>query len=400
MEPVLESVTGFLRDRLTDRQESIASLEMELESMQNRLHGLKLEAESLEEKLSSSSFQEEMKLLFELPDVEEVSYEDGRLLVTTRTLYSYLDQEIGGRRLFGSYTIIIPIDGGTSVRIEPASDNFSHQDRWHPHVGPSGDPCWGDASEVVSEMLYNLRFGSVAAFVIDFLKSVDPNDSWGRDVVFWPFENGYVPEVCYECGLIECECCPGCGRIDCICCPFCSAEPCECPEEPEVDELGDRVEFRWTSNWGERQGGSYLVYTLLYMDQCPICWWTLAVAADGSSRCESDDRNNPHLVRDPNENKLVILGRPLEVTDDVSLAWKWIRESGFPNLSIDKLHLYSRTTNCPICGAGLSHFADVAQCSARSAHFSRVNYNRTYSFGFLGFLGKEVMFTERGESGT
>ena len=55
-----------------------------------------------------------------------------------------------------------------------------------PHVFHNGRPCLGNMTEVIPELVANYEFAALAMVAIQFIESVNVNDSAGMHINKWP----------------------------------------------------------------------------------------------------------------------------------------------------------------------------------------------------------------------
>ncbi len=176
----------------------------------------------------------------------------GHLLVEMRNISSY-PEYLDPPRYFGDFIVITPISPfiediwSLKVRIFPGDDNmyywpeyanlrdrFIDQFKPHPHVGTSGEPCFGSLEDIVRETIVGMSYSNTMALIREFLSSPNIEDDWGKSALSWPIKKDGIrcmPTICESCGYEEsvCECrCATCGELDCICCSYCFTYPCEC----------------------------------------------------------------------------------------------------------------------------------------------------------------------------
>jgi len=204
---------------------------------------------SLKEKLNSQT-----KQLEQHPYVTNIILSDNIVINTTEI-------KVDGVVPIGPYEIKLSILNDPKIIIR--NKNNPRNNYEHPHV-QDGLPCWGNYSDVYVH-LAELDLLSTAEIVFRFLENWNPEDSWGKNLVYWDvtytfdtltemglldtveshFDEYYIDysggshlpqaEVCNDCGehYDYCTCyCSNCGdhNDDCMCdrCPECSRIIDEC----------------------------------------------------------------------------------------------------------------------------------------------------------------------------
>jgi hypothetical protein len=134
-------------------------------------------------------FGQEFDRLLAVSKVKTVKVEDGKISVFTEHLYTNRLKKDGTIRELGEYRIDIPTSGGS-----PKFYNLTRQiDKYHhPHQQDDGYPCLGNIKEGIAKLAGAYEYSVVAQIMIQFLESIDEEDSYGKRVYNWPVKSKEV----------------------------------------------------------------------------------------------------------------------------------------------------------------------------------------------------------------
>ena len=161
-------------------------------------------------------FINDLQLISNMEKVEDLYYENYKLIIHTIPLYIVSDR--GKRYYGGKYEITVDTNSGEVTffnKDNPRHGYWTEEDP-HPHVdGDSGTACFGNASEIVAELCSQKEFYALTTVLIDFLESTNTCDAAGSMIISWDevdctgniikygiyggFED---PTECEECGEI------------------------------------------------------------------------------------------------------------------------------------------------------------------------------------------------------
>lgn len=151
--------------------------------------------------------------------VKDLYIRDNKFVVETNPIYAYHDKT-GERYYIGNMRIEMQ-PSNTDVRFYGDNPRRSHwtQADPHPHVdGHNGHACLGNVGSTIAELCSQMELYALTMICIDFLESVNTEDSAGRNIINWDKvdEEGKViiapepepePEDTWVCDFCE-ETCP------------------------------------------------------------------------------------------------------------------------------------------------------------------------------------------------
>ena len=185
-----EKTVRGTKKKISSGTEEIKRLQQSLVKKIREVKG----AERKLEQLSASKggelekYGEEFDKLFSVRGVRDVLVADGVIKVFTDILYC-ADPRSGKRHEIGAFRIEIYTSGANDgvrwfnlTRRVDAYENGMQA----PHVFPSGKACLGNTEEVFPELIANYEFAVAAMVAIQFVKSVNTDDSAGRYIDNWP----------------------------------------------------------------------------------------------------------------------------------------------------------------------------------------------------------------------
>ena len=191
----LKEIVGRANSKVTEMQTAIVSLIREaneagflLENFGD-LRNNELEKYALEfDKLMGSR------------GVTNIEVDDKKIKVFTDTLYC-TDPRTDILHEIGEFRIEISFNGKEDcVRwFNLTRDiNGNMPDMQAPHVFKNGKACLGNAAEIFPELIANFEFAAVALVAIQFIESVNTDDSAGKHIDSWPIAKKYRRDIMEE----------------------------------------------------------------------------------------------------------------------------------------------------------------------------------------------------------
>ena len=170
----------------------------EIEELQKRLTRKIRETRGAERKLEQlnasadsqlENYGKEFDSLSAVPGVEDVQVSDGVIKVFTEHIYitpdGYSDTFDIGKFRMEIYTS--GANGGIRFFNITRKGSGNGYNIHHPHVNSSGSPCLGNIKELVSQLIGEYEYSAVAQLGLQYLKSVNINDSAGEGIFkYWP----------------------------------------------------------------------------------------------------------------------------------------------------------------------------------------------------------------------
>lgn len=142
----------------------------------------------------------------------EYDTEKNNFVFYTDTIYA-LRQDTKAMYYIGKFKIVIPLDSNDpdTIRITnlsmkepgPATHYDFAREREvkteikmrkecgrnfnHPHVSPDGSACWGNVKPDLRDMMQSKKsYPEMAILIVMYLRTWNPNDTWGKNIVRWP----------------------------------------------------------------------------------------------------------------------------------------------------------------------------------------------------------------------
>ena len=132
--------------------------------------------------------------------VTNIEVDDKKIKVFTDTLYC-TDPRTDILHEIGEFRIEISFNGKEDcVRwFNLTRDiNGNMPDMQAPHVFKNGKACLGNAAEIFPELIANFEFAAVALVAIQFIESVNTDDSAGKHIDSWPIAKKYRRDIMEE----------------------------------------------------------------------------------------------------------------------------------------------------------------------------------------------------------
>lgn len=143
----------------------------------------KLEQLAEVQKNSVPQFGQEFDRLLMVPKIKTVRVQEGMLSVFTEYLYTNRLKKDGTVRELGEYRIDVPTAGGTPKIFNLTRTVGGHP---HPHHAENNEPCLGNIKEGIAKLVGAYEYSVVAQILIQFLESINEEDSYGKRVYEWP----------------------------------------------------------------------------------------------------------------------------------------------------------------------------------------------------------------------
>jgi len=142
----------------------------------------KLEQLAEAQRNDASRFTQEFDRLLAVPGVKRVSVKDGLISVFTEHLVTRPLRD-GTIRDLGEFRIEIPTNG-SGVRVFNLTRNVNGN--FHPHDAGGNRPCLGNIQDGLAKLVGEYEFAVVAQVMLEFLRTINEDDSYGRRVYDWP----------------------------------------------------------------------------------------------------------------------------------------------------------------------------------------------------------------------
>lgn len=122
-----------------------------------------------------------------------------------------IETEEYGTHYIGRFRIEIKFDS-SDIRLFNLNNKrrafWSEGESNHPHVGSSGQPCWGSVAETVAMLHGDFQFIPLVNVIISYLENVNTDDVAGRRIYEWGDTidaDAYKMAVVHECEECGCE---------------------------------------------------------------------------------------------------------------------------------------------------------------------------------------------------
>jgi len=133
-------------------------------------------------------YGQEFDKLLTVKGVRDVNISSGIITVFTDILHC-VDPRTDRRHEIGAFRIEIYTDGSNDgvhwYNLTRLVEGYKAEMQ-APHVFPDGKACLGSAQEVFPELIANYEFAAVAMLAIQFIESVNTDDSAGEHINKWP----------------------------------------------------------------------------------------------------------------------------------------------------------------------------------------------------------------------
>lgn len=164
---------------ITDLQKKLTQEIRTLQENETRLMALEADNSSALER-----FGQEFDKLISLPKVREIEISNNKLEVYTDMLYC-VDPRSSKNHKIGEFRIVISTDGSEGgIRWFNLTQII--YERSAPHIYRNGKACLGNIQEIIPELIAGHEYASAVMLAIQFVESVNTEDSFGKDISFWP----------------------------------------------------------------------------------------------------------------------------------------------------------------------------------------------------------------------
>lgn len=186
----LQKSLAELEDKISNGNSKILEFQ---QSIVNAIRSVKESERQLEHLASYRGkthelYGQEFDKLLTVKGVKDMDISNGVITVFTDILYC-VDPRSGKRHEIGAFHIKIFTDGSNNgVRWNNLTHRIDgNENGMHaPHIFPSGKACLGSAQEIFPELIANYEFAAVAMLAIQFVESVNTDDSAGKYIDKWP----------------------------------------------------------------------------------------------------------------------------------------------------------------------------------------------------------------------
>lgn len=210
-EAFVKACSGRLEKTIKGTEEKIKVSEREIARLQQQLIIKVRETLGLKEKLEQikssdnkedNQYRKEYKKFLTVPDIKKVEVHEKTINVFTKMIYINHDNV---KYRIGEFRIEMFVNGHNDYYVKffnltnkgqgpganptrefrdsvPASGYNMH----HPHVSSDGIPCLGNIATAIPQLIGEYQYAVAAIIAIQFLKSVNAEDSAGRGIYFWP----------------------------------------------------------------------------------------------------------------------------------------------------------------------------------------------------------------------
>ncbi len=203
-EEFVKACSGRFDKLLTGTQKTIEEGHKTIQKLQIQLTTKVREVKGAEQKLvqlekarpdAEEGYRKEFQKFLSVPDIKKIEAGDGVIKVFTNMIYITHEKV---KYKIGEFRIEIFINGGlkffnlTNEGKGPGytkPNGFNGADsynRHHPHVQGDGSPCLGTISSAVPQLIGEYQYSVVAILAIQYLKSVNADDSAGQGIYWWP----------------------------------------------------------------------------------------------------------------------------------------------------------------------------------------------------------------------
>jgi len=127
--------------------------------------------------------------LLTLPKVKSIEVLSGVIKVFTETLYC-IDPRTNNLHDIGAFRIEIFTNGANNgvkwINLTRQVIAYDGKKMHAPHIFPEGKACFGNTAEIFPDLIANYEFAAVAMVAIQFIETVNIDDSAGKYVDRWP----------------------------------------------------------------------------------------------------------------------------------------------------------------------------------------------------------------------
>ena len=130
----------------------------------------------------------EYERLSAMPKIEKVIASENKIEVYTDVLFCEYKEDIYE---IGAFRIDIYIETGKvrwfnlTRQLKQGKDEYGEK-MMAPHIDNWGKACMGNTAEIFPNLIANYEFEAVTMIAIQFVESVNAEDSWGKYIGDWP----------------------------------------------------------------------------------------------------------------------------------------------------------------------------------------------------------------------
>lgn len=182
---------------IEDGYKTIQKLQIELTTKVREVKGAEQKLVQLEKSRpdAEEGYRKEFEKFLSVPDIKKIEAGDGVIKVFTNMIFITHERV---KYQIGEFRIEIFINGGLKFfnltnggkgpgDTQPSGfDGSTSYNRHHPHVQGDGTPCLGTISSAVPQLIGEYQYSVVAILAIQYLKSVNADDSAGKGIYWWP----------------------------------------------------------------------------------------------------------------------------------------------------------------------------------------------------------------------
>lgn len=136
-------------------------------------------------KKTDNKLVDQVMQIARLDKVDDIELYDHYFVV--KVLNIHAETEEGNKHYIGDFEIVINY-GDSDIAIINTNNQrrgfWSNNDN-HPHVAHSGEACFGNLEETVAELCAQQEFYALVVSLIDFLETVNEDDSAGKYITSW-----------------------------------------------------------------------------------------------------------------------------------------------------------------------------------------------------------------------
>lgn len=187
-----EKLVRETKKTITEGEKEIENLQKSLVKKIREVKGSKSKLEQIANNstLQSEGFGKEFDKLSNIEKIIDLQVSEGVIKIFTDTLYCE-DPRSHHIHEIGKFRIEIYTDGqNDGVRwfnLDRKVDG--HKDGMNgPHIWLDGKACLGNTQEIFPELIANYEFSVVAMLAIQFVESVNVDDSAGKHISSWPIK--------------------------------------------------------------------------------------------------------------------------------------------------------------------------------------------------------------------
>ena len=190
----LQKSLAELENKISNDNEKMRELQQSIVNTIRSVKESKLQLEHLASFRSRTHelYGQEFDKLLTVKGVRDVNISNGIITVFTDILYC-VDPRTDKRHEIGAFRIEIYTDGSNDgvhwYNLTRLVEGYK-KEMQAPHVFPDGKACLGSAQEVFPELIANYEFAAVAMLAIQFVESVNTDDSAGKHIDKWPIARG------------------------------------------------------------------------------------------------------------------------------------------------------------------------------------------------------------------